>query len=188
MPRFGGLCSSDTETKHPDLVIEMLSTTLVRPPGMRQIFVESGQYTALDRLRADVATFLDLPDDVRTALRRIKPQFFTGGAAIALLFSEIHEGPFPSNDLPISSEECTHLPTITQIFVIPAMQLRLPRITEGGHASGSTVVRGPLWLPPRRRWGGIKCRAGANPPQLPRKRWRVALALHPPYGLLAARD
>jgi hypothetical protein len=98
MPRFGGVCSSDTETKHPNLATEVVRAMLVRLPGMRQIFVEGAQHPSLDRLRADVATFLDLPDDVRTALRRIKPQFFTGGAAIALLFSEIHERPFPSND------------------------------------------------------------------------------------------
>lgn len=52
---------------------------------MRQIFVETGKLAALDELRADVATFLDLPGDARAA-RRIRPQFFTGGRAIALYF------------------------------------------------------------------------------------------------------
>ncbi len=64
---------------------------LVRPRGIRQIFVGTGKLPALDGLRADVATFLDLPRDARTALRRIRPQFFTGGRAIALLLSEIDE-------------------------------------------------------------------------------------------------
>jgi hypothetical protein len=77
---------------HPDLPIEIVRVMLVRPRGMRQIFVETGKLAALDGLRADVATFLDLPGDARTALRRIRPQFFTGGRAIAVLFSEIDEG------------------------------------------------------------------------------------------------
>lgn len=77
--------------KHPDLAIEVVRTMLVRPRGLRQIFVETGQYPALDSLRADVANSLDLPEDARTALRRIKPQFFAEGRAIALLFSEVHE-------------------------------------------------------------------------------------------------
>jgi hypothetical protein len=76
---------------HPDLPIEVMRTMLVRPRGMRQIFVEAGQQPALDKLRADVATFLDLPEDARMALRRVKPEFFSGGGAIALLFAEIDE-------------------------------------------------------------------------------------------------
>jgi hypothetical protein len=78
--------------KHPDLPIEVVRVMLVRPRGMRQIFVEAGKLPALDELRADVATFLDLPGDARAALRRIRPQFFTGGRAIALLLSEVDEG------------------------------------------------------------------------------------------------
>jgi hypothetical protein len=77
---------------HPDLPIEIVRVMLVRPRGMRPIFVETGKLAALDELRADVAIFLDLPGDARAALRRIRPQFFTGGRAIAVLFSEIDEG------------------------------------------------------------------------------------------------
>ena len=77
---------------HPDLPIVIVRVMLVRPRGMRQIFVDTGKIPALDELRADVATFLDLPRDARAALRRIRPQFFTGGRAIALLLSEVDEG------------------------------------------------------------------------------------------------
>lgn len=84
--------------KYPDLPIEIVRVMLVRPPGMRQIFVEADKLLALDELRADVAIFLDLPRDARTALRRIRPQFFTGGRAIALLLSEIDEGLRASED------------------------------------------------------------------------------------------
>jgi hypothetical protein len=76
---------------HPDLPIQVVRTMLVRPRGMRPIFVEPGQIAAVDQLRADVDVFLDLPEDARAALRRIKPKFFAGGRAIALLFSELHE-------------------------------------------------------------------------------------------------
>jgi hypothetical protein len=69
-----------------------MRTMLDRPRGMRQIFVEKGQSPTLDKLRSDMATIIDLPEDARKALRRIKPQFFISGRAIALLFSEIHEG------------------------------------------------------------------------------------------------
>jgi hypothetical protein len=62
---------------------------LVRPRGTNQIFVEPGKVPALDGLRGDVATFLDLPSDARSALRRIKPEFFIGGRAIAVLLSDI---------------------------------------------------------------------------------------------------
>jgi hypothetical protein len=72
--------------------IEIVRVMLVRPRGIRQIFVETGKLRALDELRADVATFLDLPGDARAALRRIRPQFFTGGRAIALLLSEVDKG------------------------------------------------------------------------------------------------
>jgi hypothetical protein len=83
---------------HPDLPIEIMRTMLVRPRGMRQIFVETEKFRALDKLRSDVATFLDLPEDARMALRRIKPQFFAGGCAIAFLFAEIDEAlqPLPA--------------------------------------------------------------------------------------------
>ncbi|MGO4728184.1 MULTISPECIES: hypothetical protein [unclassified Inquilinus] len=74
---------------HPDLPIEVVRTMLVRTRGMPQIFVEPGLAPALDRLRGDVATCLDLPDDARSALARVKPQFFTGGRAIAVLLSDI---------------------------------------------------------------------------------------------------
>lgn len=76
---------------HADLPIEVVRTMLVRPRGMRQIFVPEGQVPALDTLRADVARFLDLPEDARAALRRIKAEFFIDGRAIAVLFCEIHE-------------------------------------------------------------------------------------------------
>jgi len=77
--------------KHPDLPITVMRTMLDRSPGMRQIFVEPGQSAALDRLRSDVATIIDSPEDARAALRRIRPEFFISGRAIALVFSEIHE-------------------------------------------------------------------------------------------------
>ena len=38
-----------------------------------------------------MARFLDLPADARAALRRVRPEFFTGGRAIAFLFAEIDE-------------------------------------------------------------------------------------------------
>jgi hypothetical protein len=78
--------------KHPDLPIEIVRVMLVRPRGMRQIFVETGKLPTLDELRSDVAIYLDLPRDARAAMRRIKPHFFTGGRAIALLLSEVDEG------------------------------------------------------------------------------------------------
>ena len=62
---------------------------LVRTRGMPQIFVEAGLAPALDKLRADVATYLDLPTDARSALAQVRPQFFVGGRAIAVLLSEI---------------------------------------------------------------------------------------------------
>jgi hypothetical protein len=76
---------------HPDLPIQVMRPILVRPRGMRPIFVDAGRIASLDQLRADVDTFLDLPEDARSALRRIKPEFFTSGRAIAMLFSEVHE-------------------------------------------------------------------------------------------------
>jgi hypothetical protein len=76
-------------TEHADLPIEVVRTMLVRTRGMSQIFVEAGRVPALDKLRADVATSLDLPADARSALSRVRPQFFTGGRAIAVLLSEI---------------------------------------------------------------------------------------------------
>jgi hypothetical protein len=74
---------------HPDLPIEVVRTMLVRTRGMPQIFVEPGCVSALDKLRTDVATYLDLPADARSALGRVRPQFFTGGGAIAVLLSDI---------------------------------------------------------------------------------------------------
>jgi hypothetical protein len=53
--------------RHPDLTIEIVRVMLVRPRGTRQIFAETGKLPALDGLRADVATFLDLPGDARAA-------------------------------------------------------------------------------------------------------------------------
>jgi hypothetical protein len=43
----------------------------------------------LDKLRGDVATYLDLPEDARSALWRIKPEFFAGGRAIAVALADI---------------------------------------------------------------------------------------------------
>ena len=54
--------------EHPDLPIAVVRTMLDRPLGMRQIFVEKSQLIALDKLRADVATTIDLPEDARKAL------------------------------------------------------------------------------------------------------------------------
>lgn len=74
---------------HPDLPVEVVRTLLVRPRGMAAIFVEAGHYPALDALRADAATYLDSVADARTALRRIKPEFFIGGRAIANLLADV---------------------------------------------------------------------------------------------------
>lgn len=76
---------------HADLPIEIMRTMLVRPRGARQIFIEAGRIPGLDKLTTDVARFLDLPADARAALRRVRPEFFTGGRAIAFLFAEIDE-------------------------------------------------------------------------------------------------
>ena len=76
------------EAEHPDLPIEIVRTMFVRR-GMPTIFVESGQFEALDTLRADAATYLDSASDARAALRRIKPEFFAGGRAITTLFSDM---------------------------------------------------------------------------------------------------
>ncbi|WP_215763842.1 hypothetical protein [Gluconobacter sp. P1D12_c] len=74
---------------HPDLPVEIVRTLLVRPRGMATIFVDAGRYSALDALRVDAATYLDSVADARVALRRIKPQFFVGGRAIAILLADI---------------------------------------------------------------------------------------------------
>lgn len=41
------------QAAHPDLPIAVMRTMLVRPRGMRQIFVETGYSPALDPLRED---------------------------------------------------------------------------------------------------------------------------------------
>lgn len=74
---------------HPDLPVEIVRTLLVRPRGMATIFVNAGRYSALDALRADAATYLDRVADARAALRRIKPEFFMSGRAIAILVADI---------------------------------------------------------------------------------------------------
>ncbi|MFG1238170.1 hypothetical protein V5F63_13325 [Xanthobacter autotrophicus DSM 597] len=74
---------------HPDLPVEIVRTLLVRPRGMAQIFVEAGRYPTLDALHADAATSLDSVADARAALRRIKPEFFIDGRAIAILLADI---------------------------------------------------------------------------------------------------
>lgn len=74
---------------HPDLPVEIARTLLVRPRGMVAIFVNAGQYPKLDALRADAATYLDSMADARAALRRIKPEFFVGGSAVAVLLADI---------------------------------------------------------------------------------------------------
>jgi len=76
-------------TAHPDLPVEVVRAVLVRPRGMAPIFVAAGQYPVLDGLRADAATYLDSVADARTALRRIKPEFFITGRAIAVLMADI---------------------------------------------------------------------------------------------------
>lgn len=76
---------------HPDLPIETVRAMLVRPRPMRQIFVEAGRFNPLDKMRKDAATFLDLPNDAKTALRKIKPEYFFADQAVALLFAEIDE-------------------------------------------------------------------------------------------------
>lgn len=75
--------------EHPDLPIEVVRSFLVRPGEMPQIFLAAGQNGNLDKLREDVATYLDLPGDARSALKKIKPEFFTGGRAVALALSDV---------------------------------------------------------------------------------------------------
>lgn len=74
---------------HPDLPVEIFRTFIVRPRGMATIFAEAGEHPALDALRGDAATYLDSVADARAALRKIKPQFFVGGRAIAVLLADI---------------------------------------------------------------------------------------------------
>jgi hypothetical protein len=74
---------------HPDLSVEVVRTLLVRPRGMAAIFVAADRYPTLDALRADAATYLDSVVDARTALRKIKPEFFISGRAIAILLADI---------------------------------------------------------------------------------------------------
>lgn len=74
---------------HPDLPIEVVRTFLVRPRGMASIFQESGAHPALDLMQADAATYLDSVTDARAALRRIKPTYFAGGRAIAILLGDV---------------------------------------------------------------------------------------------------
>jgi len=77
------------QAEHPDLPIEIVRTMLVRPRGMTSIFVGQGCFGALDTLRADAARYLDSVADAKAALRRIKPQFFLSGRAIAALFVDV---------------------------------------------------------------------------------------------------
>ncbi len=58
---------------------------------MRSLFREANQFSDLDQMRKDVATYLDSPTDARSALRRIKPEFFISGFAIAQLLTEVDE-------------------------------------------------------------------------------------------------
>lgn len=74
---------------HPDLPIEVVRTMLDPPRGMPPIFVEPNRIKPLDVLRTDVAKYLDQPNDARAALRRIKPQFFVDGRAVATALSQI---------------------------------------------------------------------------------------------------
>lgn len=73
---------------HPDLPIAVARSMLVRP-AMRPLFVGTGVYPALDSLRADVATYLDLPADARAAITRIKPSFFLDGRLVAVLLADV---------------------------------------------------------------------------------------------------
>lgn len=77
------------DAQHPDLPIEIVRTMLVRPRGMTSIFVDQGRFDALDALRADAAMYLDSVVDAKAALRRIRPQFFLSGRAIATLFVDV---------------------------------------------------------------------------------------------------
>jgi hypothetical protein len=79
------------QNAHPDLPMETARAMFVRPRPMRPIFVEAMRFTALDKMRDDAATFLDLPNDARMALRKIKPEYFLGDQAVAFAFSEIDE-------------------------------------------------------------------------------------------------
>src|SRR5215467_5241037 len=72
------------QNAHPDLPMETARVMLVRPRPMRPIFVEAKHFSALDNMRDDAATFLDLPNDSRMALRKIKPEYFLGDQAVAL--------------------------------------------------------------------------------------------------------
>lgn len=77
------------EAEHPDLPIAVARAMLERRPAARPIFVPPGTLPALDALRADVANALDLPADARAALRRVKPNWFLEGRAVATLFGDI---------------------------------------------------------------------------------------------------
>src|SRR5262245_53906608 len=71
---------------HPDLPMETARAMLVRPRPMRAIFVQAERFSALDKMRDDAATFLDLPNHARMALGKIKPEYFLGDQAIGLHF------------------------------------------------------------------------------------------------------
>lgn len=73
---------------HPDLPIAVARAMLVRPRE-RPIFVAAETYAALDALQKDVATYLDQVADARAAIRRIKPQFFLNGRAVAILLADV---------------------------------------------------------------------------------------------------
>lgn len=74
---------------HTDLPVVVVRTLLIRPRGMATIFVDAGQYPVLDALRGDAATYLDSVADARSALRKIRPQFFVSGRAIVILLADI---------------------------------------------------------------------------------------------------
>jgi len=79
------------QNAHPDMPMETARAMFVRPRPIRPIFVKAERFSALDKMRDDAATFLDLPNDARMAFRKIKPEYFLGDQAVALAFSEIDE-------------------------------------------------------------------------------------------------
>lgn len=73
---------------HADLPIAVARAMLERPAG-KPIFAAPGAHPALDALQKDVATVLDQAGDARAAIGRIKPGFFLGGRAVAMLLADV---------------------------------------------------------------------------------------------------
>ena len=125
---------------HPDLPIETVRAMLVRPRPMRQIFVEAGRFNPLDKMRKDAATFLDLPNDAKTALRKIKPEYFFADQAVALLFAEIDEALHTQVGHHLKKEHANSIP-----YGIEGV-LSTTRAAVGGQAAGCGPAGGSSWM------------------------------------------